>query len=258
MTEEQAAPHLALVVDGDPEARELFRVLAQEAGCDAVAAETLGDAERSAATRSFELLLVGVRRSGPGPEELGAASQKIVGPCIVVLPQIERASSWYEAGATYLLRRSEEPAVFVATIRAALKRQSDVLPSVATERVEIGGVIFDRRRHTLEYHGRNVHLTPKEWIALEQLGLNVGNYVTTETLRGEALGTSASAGQLRSTVTRLRHKLLEGRIPLSIGTKRGSGYGLLIGFAFDNRRPGLTLLIDPQIDLAEDATGRGD
>ena len=111
----------------------------------------------------------------------------------------------------------------VARIRAVLRRvgQAEV-PGGDTDPVVVGGLVIDRRSHTLSFDGEPIALTPKEYDLLLCLAIDAGAVKTREQLMREVWDEHwwGSTKTLDVHIASLRRKL----VPEVIETVRSVGY----------------------------------
>jgi two-component system, OmpR family, response regulator TctD len=107
-----------------------------------------------------------------------------------------------------------------ARMRAIMRRQGGSPAS----RIEIGDVVMDIAKRTVEVAGRRINLTRREFRLLELLVPQLGRVVPKERLMDQLFGYENAVGQnaLELYVSRIRHRLLDST--LRIETVRGVGY----------------------------------
>jgi DNA-binding response OmpR family regulator len=112
--------------------------------------------------------------------------------------------------------------VFLARIRAISRRGQ--IPQVIN--LEVGGFTLNRATHQLDYDGRAILLTHKEYILLELLMRRAGQVVLRSQLIEAAWGFNSDVGDnsLDVCISSLRNKLSVPKHPRFIRTIRGSGY----------------------------------
>jgi two-component system phosphate regulon response regulator PhoB len=127
----------------------------------------------------------------------------------------------FERGADDYLTKPFSPKELTARVTAILRRTRHVEPEQPTR---IGPLEFDRERHVVRLHGRELHLTPTEYRLLEFLLERPGRVFSREQLLDKVWGLGYF-GETRTVdvhVRRLRAKL--GRDAALIRTVTGVGY----------------------------------
>lgn len=112
--------------------------------------------------------------------------------------------------------------VLLARVRAISRRGQ--VPQVMN--LEVGGFTLNRATHQLDYDGRVILLTHKEYILLELLMRRAGQVVLRSQLIEAAWGFNSDVGDnsLDVCISSLRNKLNVPEHPRLILTIRGSGY----------------------------------
>lgn len=118
--------------------------------------------------------------------------------------------------------------VVLAKIKGALRRAYGEysVPAESRDLLELHGLILDRPRNLLTWHGSQVELTHKECLLYDTLARRIGMIVPREQLL-EALWDDVhfvDDNTLTVNVTRLRKKLEQIGIEHAVETVRGSGY----------------------------------
>lgn len=155
---------------------------------------------------------------------------------------IEVARERFEVPVALAMMRTDDPQDFATAIVAGLSpllerpyrldsllaalRQTAIRPQ-ADARLTVGDLSLDATALTARYRGHRVELSAKEFAALWLLGQRCGRGVTPLELsavvwpdRGTTLAST------RTLIRRLRRRLHEAHVPVTIRTVRGIGYML--------------------------------
>ena len=135
-----------------------------------------------------------------------------------------------ELGADDYITKPFSPREVAARVRAVLRRSGARPPE--EERLEVGSLVIDARRHEVSCNGEALPLTPTEFRLLWSLAREPGRVFTRAQLLDLALGESYEGYDrtVDAHIKNLRHKLRRGA-PDSrgcvIATVHGVGYKLL-------------------------------
>ncbi len=185
------------------------------------------DALHLGAVETFDLVVLD--RMLPGLDGVAVLKRwraaGIATPVILLtaLGQIADRVAGLEAGADDYLVKPFAFAELSARIGALLRR-----PPISDKvtRIEVGSVVLDLLKRTVEREGRRVNLQPKEFSLLEQLMRNADRVVT-RTMLLESVWDfhfDPQTNIVDSHLSRLRAKLNIGFDDDPIETVRGSGY----------------------------------
>ena len=135
----------------------------------------------------------------------------------------------YEAGADDYLGKPFSPRELELRIEALLRRTSTVQPDSDGERVQVGGLVIDKRRHEVIREGERIDLTPLEFQILELLASEPGRAWSRNDLLDRVWSTEYEGYQrnIDPHINRLRKKLeTDPKNPRYVLTVRGVGYKL--------------------------------
>ena len=114
-------------------------------------------------------------------------------------------------------------------MEALLRRTSTVQPDSDGERVQVGGLVIDKRRHEVIREGERIDLTPLEFQILELLASEPGRAWSRNDLLDRVWSTEYEGYQrnIDPHINRLRKKLeTDPKNPRYVLTVRGVGYKL--------------------------------
>ena len=221
-----------LVVDDDPELRELTQAYLVKNGFIVNTVETSVGMDEFLATNDVDLLILDLML--PGEHGLAIAKRlkkKKDLPIIIVSAQgedIDRIVG-LEIGADDYLPKPFNPRELLARIRAVLRRSSGKLEEKETEssRLIFNDFELDLNAHSLSRGGEKVSLTSGEFDLLALLAANPNRVLHRDTILDRLTGAERSPfdRSIDVRVTRLRGKLeFDPSKPELIKTIWGKGY----------------------------------
>lgn len=221
-----------LVVDDDPELRELTQAYLVKNGFIVNTVETSVGMDEFLATNDVDLLILDLML--PGEHGLAIAKRlkkKKDLPIIIVSAQgedIDRIVG-LEIGADDYLPKPFNPRELLARIRAVLRRSSGKLEEKETEssRLVFNDFELDLNAHSLSRGGEKVSLTSGEFDLLALLAANPNRVLHRDTILDKLTGAERSPfdRSIDVRVTRLRGKLeFDPSKPELIKTIWGKGY----------------------------------
>ena len=135
----------------------------------------------------------------------------------------------FEAGADDYLAKPFNPRELEVRVEALLKRSGTTPPPGSGERIEVGDLVIDKRRHEVSRGGERVDLTPLEFQILELLASEPGRAWSRNALLDQVWSTEYEGYQrnIDPHINRLRKKLeADPKNPHYVLTVRGVGYKL--------------------------------
>lgn len=135
----------------------------------------------------------------------------------------------YEAGGDDYLGKPFSPRELELKVEALLKRTGAVHVEANNERVQVGDLVIDKRRHEVIRQGQRIDLTPLEFQILELLASEPGRAWSRNDLLDRVWSTEYEGYQrnIDPHINRLRKKLeTDPKNPRYVLTVRGVGYKL--------------------------------
>ena len=221
-----------LVVDDDPELRELIKAYLMKNGFIVNTVESSVGMDEFLATNDVDLLILDLML--PGEHGLAVAKRlkkKKDLPIIIVSAQgedIDRIVG-LEIGADDYLAKPFNPRELLARIRAVLRRSNGKIEAKETEssRLVFNDFELDLNAHSLSRGGEKVSLTSGEFDLLALLAANPNRVLHRDTILDKLTGAERSPfdRSIDVRVTRLRGKLeFDPSKPELIKTIWGKGY----------------------------------
>jgi DNA-binding response OmpR family regulator len=135
-----------------------------------------------------------------------------------------------DLGADDYLTKPFDHLKLLAHLRALARRAGHLAPAGDAADLTLGELTLDFTTHEAWIRNERLELTPTEYMLLEVLGRNVGQFVPHRTLLERVWGRDYAydAHYLKVFINRLRQKLGDNAAyPRYIETKRGVGYRLI-------------------------------
>ncbi len=218
-------PHI-LIVDDDPQIRDVLRIAVKQAG---ITSEEAGDGAEGlskAQTGRFDLVVLDIGLPRMDGLQVCRDLRKTSAVPVLFLTarsdEIDRVVG-FELGGDDYVTKPFSPRELVARIRAILKRSSGDRP---TEAMRVHGVLeIDAGRHVCRVHGGSVTLTAREMDILNLLMTHPSKVVPRPTLVDQVygVGVGVSDRTLDSHLRNLRNKLREAGCEDAIDTVHGIG-----------------------------------
>jgi len=222
-----------LIVDDDADMRSLLAEYFRRLGFQVVEHESGAAALEPATTGKFDCFIFDVSM----PEMTGFDLLKRVRARGVQTPALfltahdalDYKVAGYESGGDDYLAKPFSPRELEYRVEALLRRTSVIQPTLDEDRVEVGDLVVDKRRHEVVRQGVRVDLTPLEFQILELLASEPGRAWSRNALLDRVWSTEYEGYQrnIDPHINRLRKKLeLDPKNPRYVLTVRGVGYKL--------------------------------
>lgn len=224
------AMHQVLIVEDDPDIREVLRVLLTAEGYRVIEAENAHRAAIEARSHKPDLLIVDLGL----PDRNGLEVIRTVRgwspvPVIVLSARSNEADkiAALDEGADDYVTKPFAARELLARVRAALRRSATGGGKAA--QITLGEITVDLAKRELSGVAPGVHLTPLEFRVLENLARSAGSIVNQDRLTREVWGPSqvGDTRVLRVCIRNLRQKLEpDPKRPKYLVTEAGLGYRL--------------------------------
>lgn len=222
-----------MIVDDDAEMRTLLAEYFRRLGFEVAERESGQAALQTAASDRFDCFILDVAM----PEMSGLDLLKklrdrgIQTPALFLTAHtlLDDKVAGFDAGADDYLEKPFSPRELEKRIEALLRRGQPVPTGGDEDRMEIGDLVVDRRRHEVSRGGARVDLTPLEFQILELLASEPGRAWSRNDLLDRVWSTEYEGYQrnIDPHINRLRKKLEnDPKNPHYVLTVRGVGYKL--------------------------------
>lgn len=223
---------MILVVDDEPHIRTLLRTTLVRNGYRVIEAANGREALNAKAIDRPDLILLDLGLPDRDGLELVAALRGEPASRLIVLSardQTEQKVAALDLGADDYVTKPFDTDELIARVRASLRQR---LASEAEKQVVLTGDLkIDLLERSVRRGTEEVHLTPKEWIVLSELGKFPGRVLTHTHLLRSAWGPAQEkqTEYLRVLVRSLRQKVEpDASRPTLILNEPGVGYRLMI------------------------------
>ncbi len=223
-----------MIVDDDAEMRTLLAEYFRRLGFDVAEKESGPIALQAVTNERFDCFILDVAM----PEMSGIELLKklrdrgIDTPTLFLTAHdlLDDKVAGFEAGADDYLAKPFSPRELEYRVEALLRRrQGGAKPNGDEDRLEIGDLVVDRRRHEVSRAGSRIDLTPLEFQILELLASEPGRAWSRNDLLDRVWSTEYEGYQrnIDPHINRLRKKLeADPKNPHYVLTVRGVGYKL--------------------------------
>ena len=219
-----------LVVEDEIEIRELMALHLLRNGYRVKECGNVFDAMAELKKGTFELIVLDWMLPGKSGvefledlKEIGAQTPRVL--MVTAKSEPEDIVHGLERGADDYLTKPFDPLVFLARVKALLRRSDLGIEALGTK-ISVGGLTIDSDAHEVQINSDRLHLTPSEYKLILAIVQNQGRVLTREQLieniQGE--GVNVTGRTVDTHVFGLRKKL--GIWGENIETIRGVGYRL--------------------------------
>ena len=222
-----------LIVDDDADMRLLLAEYFRRLGFQVEERESGAEALDPATTGRFDCFILDVSMPGMTGFELlkRVRDRGIQTPALFLTAHdaLDYKVAGYEAGADDYLAKPFSPRELEYRVEALLRRTGPIQAEKDNERVEVGDLVIDKRRHEVIRQGSRVDLTPLEFQILELLASEPGRAWSRNALLDRVWSTEYEGYQrnIDPHINRLRKKLeADPKNPRYVLTVRGVGYKL--------------------------------
>jgi two-component system phosphate regulon response regulator PhoB len=169
-----------LVVDDEPDIRELIRYNLQKEGYRVTTAATGEVALKAAGEQRPDAIVLDLMLPGIGGIEvcrrLKRDDRTRLIPVVMLTAKTEETDvvTGLEAGADDYVTKPFSPRVLTARVKAMLRRTLETNARPEEDRIAIHGITIDRARHEVRIGERQIQLSATEFAILEFLSKNPG------------------------------------------------------------------------------------
>ncbi|MDR3575676.1 MAG: response regulator transcription factor [Anaerolineaceae bacterium] len=216
-----------LVVDDDPNIRELARVFLKNEGLDVFEASDGVEALAKLEGLKADLVILDIMMPNMDGWELTRQLRAVYDFPILILTakgETSQKIKGFQLGTDDYLVKPFEPLELVARVRALLKRYR----IAASQTVQAGDLQMDRKTYQVTVSGEALNLPLKEFELLFELASYPGKTFSREQLIEDIWGYDFEGNErtLDVHINRLRERFPEGSHAFKIVTMRGLGYRL--------------------------------
>jgi DNA-binding response OmpR family regulator len=222
-----------LIVDDEADMRTLLAEYFRRLGFDVDERESGTAALEPVASGRFDCLILDVSMPGMSGFELlrKVRDRGVQTPALFLTAHdaLDYKVAGYEAGGDDYLAKPFSPRELELKVEALLKRSTTVQTEAGNERVQVGDLVIDKRRHEVIRQGERIDLTPLEFQILELLASEPGRAWSRNNLLDRVWSTEYEGYQrnIDPHINRLRKKLeTDPKNPRYVLTVRGVGYKL--------------------------------
>lgn len=216
-----------LIVDDDPHIRELVKHFMEREGFDTLEASDGREALAKLANTQADMAILDVMMPNMDGWELCRELRELYDIPLLMLTakgDTSQKVKGFELGTDDYLVKPFEPAELIVRVKALLKRYK----IAASQTVQVGGLMLNRRTYEAAVDGRSLTLPLKEFELLFKLASYPGKTLSREQLIEQIWGFDYEGDERTVDVhiKRLRERFPEDRHTFKISTIRGLGYRL--------------------------------
>jgi two-component system alkaline phosphatase synthesis response regulator PhoP len=222
-----------LIVDDDADMRLLLAEYFRRLGFQVDERDSGAAALEPATTGRFDCFIFDVSMPGMTGFELlkRVRDRGVQTPALFLTAHdaLDYKVAGYEAGGDDYLAKPFSPRELEYRVEALLRRTGPIQSGKDNDRVEVGDLVIDKRRHEVIRQGSRVDLTPLEFQILELLASEPGRAWSRNALLDRVWSTEYEGYQrnIDPHINRLRKKLeTDPKNPRYVLTVRGVGYKL--------------------------------
>jgi two-component system alkaline phosphatase synthesis response regulator PhoP len=225
-----------LIVDDDMSMRLLLAQYFRGKGFEVEEKESAEDALERAVTGQFDFFIFDVSMTGMSGVELlkRVRDRGVETPAMFLTAHdaVHDKVAGFQAGADDYLAKPFNPLELEVRVEALLRRAGKWAAKSEDDkkdRIEVGELVIDKRRHEVTVGGSRVDLTPLEFHILERLASEPGRAWSRNDLLDEVWSTEYEGYQrnVDPHINRLRRKIEpDPKNPQYVLTVRGVGYKL--------------------------------
>jgi DNA-binding response OmpR family regulator len=214
-----------LIVDDDPNMRQLAAVFLKDEGYDIVQASDGIEALKKLETTKVDLVVLDIMMPNMDGWELCRQLREYYDIPILMLTAKGETSDkvqGFQLGTDDYLVKPFEPLELVVRVKALLKRYR----IAASQTVQIGNLVMDRKTFEVKANGDSMTLPLKEFELLFKLASYPGKTLSRDQLIEDIWGYDFDGNErtLDVHINRLRERFPEERYSFRIRTIRGLGY----------------------------------
>jgi two-component system, OmpR family, KDP operon response regulator KdpE len=231
---QQAGLPRILVIETNPAYRSVISHVVEIAGGRWDSVSEVEQGRKLLDGTKFDLVIIGAdAESRIEPEVLKEIRSLARAPLIILDETYKGALETFEAGAEQILPKPFVPDALIGAIKVELRGPSPSSLVPLATRIELGGLVFDAEQRVVQRGETEVQLTKREWEVLAFFLASPNQYFRAQEILAQTWGTDASAEQLRTYITRMRHKLSPFESWCKLATEKGRGYCLVLEGAPD-------------------------
>jgi len=216
-----------LIVDDDPNIRELIRVFLRDEGFDVSEAADGLEALKVLETLKADMVILDVMMPNMDGWELCRQLRDAYDIPLLMLTakgETSQKVKGFQLGTDDYLVKPFEPAELVVRVKALLKRYH----LAAQQTIQIGDLFMDHKTHELTFNGESLTLPLKEFELLFKLASYPGQTLARDQLIEDIWGYDFEGNErtLDVHINRLRARFSQPETAFKITTIRGLGYRL--------------------------------